>query len=1446
MFEAAADEAHRYGFWLYEAFALRDLKVCVLDGLGHGEHGARRLGVALRQLTAPADMLTPLLDGLDAAELMGLPVPEAGYTVVFSTEDAAAVALRHELQDLRLMALHKRAVDDGVLSQSVEDGMNSDNPKAELTEMIVAQQKESANSRDQELQQLREELQGLRLMELHKRAVAAGVAHNLLEDAMDSDSPKDSVTLLVLAAPRAETPANTSDRPHFGSTAAAPATTEVQQHTGKHVMLSYQWDHQRSVMRVQEHLSRLGVKCWMDISGGMGSDIYDSMAQGVSSASVVVCFMSQKYQDSANCTLEAKFAKQSGIEIIPVIMEGGGWQASGWLGLLTAGALWVPLHEEADFEQNVRQLHTQLLKTIGSSAAFAAEDGDTVAAVASSTEAIEELERLREEQAAPSSQSTVSAALADPSQPANIPAGVPKLPVRFQATEQIRELTRLVLSESRSDMAMPRVGFYGMGGIGKTVTGAAIVRDDGVRRHFDAIVWLPIGQTPVVAKLQNLCHMQCTGKELSAELSSEEKKQALQQAMAGKKVLLCLDDIWEEAAETELNFADVSAGSKVLISTRMKALLAGGHQVEVGLPSPADSARMLLAAADAESGNGEPTGVHEIVDLCGRLPLALGIAGRLAANLGLPGTQDWSDMIGVLKEELRESHSGGTEEGMIRASLRGLKGSAREQENVKALLKMFALVPEDTHCPLQVLLLMFKATMKDSGAVSIMHIRKWLRVLIDRSLVLGTIDRPSVHDLVLDFAAAQHSVDALREQHRAIVNAFREARPADVHGRHKFEASQRDSSICAYVTTEISHHLREGWELPMERDKVAMTAWLGDVPQDEIVVAAGLMIGCESLEQAAASAEAGGDFWLAGRYWSIASIVVHKTRGLAETKEPAKKALDALAMVDSSVQLDDVHDMQLDRLLCFGLLLDTPAIMARSKEMDKVLASQAAVRDPLKAAYLVYIARAPPLFFSNDVQAFARVLVDFWERLRNGMYNDADPAQQYLCSQHCWNVQFCIEVPLSAQAPGCGLDWDFWFGARAERLVASIRSYDYDRVHASLRESFNVDLVMVVPSSLIPLSLHYGDVSAAHEYAEQSLQAMRRSMAEPDQEPEILGVYWGAQYMWGFWMGLGLVSTDHQNAIVKLFVEQGLTWDGAEATIDSLPHPLVRKRGDRNAGAYLMTAESVTWKCKCAYVVLANRGVTKSQVLQSLPSVEEVISFECTEAEVGSVTTAWTGAWCNIWVYLALMCSKLECWAEALRYATAATDPDLKRAGCRTCVTRTVGLLLQGRANAALGKMVEAARQLEAAAEEAHRRGLWLLEVFAIRDLKLCVLGETGRGDHDSRRLGAALRLLTSPAELLTPLVMGLDAAELVALDPPDVPASSELITVTPAPNSDAADSQDLGTLRAELAPLKLSQLRKRAVGTGADEAVIEGAEDEDEPKAALVELIIRHERTGR
>jgi hypothetical protein len=696
-----------------------------------------------------------------------------------------------------------------------------------------------------------------------------------------------------------------------------------------------------------------------------------------------------------------------------------------------AGALWTPLSDESQFEGNIHQLHGQIQKMIGTHAVATEGLSDLADETAASpSEAKEELERLRDDlHSKTDSQSAVAAVLADPSQPATIPAGVPKLPARFQSTEQIQELTRLVLSTSASDLAKPRVGFWGMGGIGKTVTGAAIARDEDVRLRFHAIIWLPLGQTPVNSKAQNLCHMQCTGKELSSELSSEERKEALQQAMSGKRVLLCLDDLWEAEHEQELNLVDVSAGSKVLISTRMKALLDGGHRVEVGLPSASDSALLLLSAADADISSTQPSGVSEIVDLCGRLPLALGIAGRLAAGLGLVGTEDWSGMIGVLKEELRESHSGGSEEGMIRASLRGLKGSAAEQANVRSLLLLFALVPEDTHCPLEVLLLMFNATHADADA-TMMHIRNWLRILLNRSLVLGTIDRPSVHDLVLDFAVAQHSADDLRQAHRRVVDAFRAARPVDAHGRCMFDMSNREHSLSVYACAEISYHLKNGWQVDMEADDLALSGWLGDVPQDEIVVAAGITLGLEKLTAVAQRAERDKDLWLAGRYWFMVSAVKTHTDGQGTGNVEAARSLDLISefleTVGDSVSselLYHAHAVQLQAVLTFTIAMDFPTMHSHKEAIDQVLDTKAAA-DEAADAGMVHKLLGVPLQMQGQLADAGKMYLAGMRAHAAGAHSNADAVTRSKCHLLVYSWLHVLDLYLLQP----DWDWDLAFG----------------------------------------------------------------------------------------------------------------------------------------------------------------------------------------------------------------------------------------------------------------------------------------------------------------------------------------------------------------------------------------------------------------------------------
>ena len=1396
-------------------------------------------------------------------------------------DNAATSRRRKQLANMKLSQLQREAA-AAVSPAALEAALDDESPAESIVVLILdaergasressERQRESRELLRREL--LRRELASLKLAALQRRALAVGVSSDAVDEAVDADDAKQALTELILQAdvqheptpesaapPKAAAQLGTHlevDTPHFGTNQPRKSKPVCKQELragllppNKHAMISYQWDEQERVIAARETLAKLGVPCWMDIDGGMQQDIYESMAAGVENAACVVCFLTQKYQDSENCKLELKFAKQSGVPIVPVMVESTrGWRPSGWLGIVVAGALWTSLCDESEFDSSIRSLVEQIKGAVPGSGVSEDDDeeDDSPVATDAGAELRAELDRLRDVLAAKEeSQTAGGPVLADPSQPAMIPAGVPHLPqaAAYQATEQIKELTRLVLSTAASDMRMSRVGFWGMGGIGKTVTGAAIARDDGVRDHFHAIVWLPLGQTPVLSKLQNLSHMQCTGKELSADLSSEEKKQALQQAMSGKRVLLCLDDLWEEEHESALNLVDVSAGSKVLISTRMKALLAGGHQVEVGLPSPSDSVRMLLAAAGAEGGSDsdtgvDPTGLSEIVDLCGRLPLALGIAGRLAASLGLVDAPDWSGMVGVLQEELRESHSGGAEEGTIRASLRGLKGSAKEQGNVRSLLLMFAFVPEDTHCPLEVLLLIFESLHKDSGA-TMMHIRKWLRILINRTLVLGTIDRPSVHDLVLDFAEAQYTDHELREGHRAVVETFRQARPEDAHGRRRFDKTVMIDPIDIYVCHEIGHHIGKAMGAgQVFDDERVVSDWLGDMPPDEIVHAVGQVLGIETLSELASQAESAGDWWMAARYWGVQAQVHFELEGPIEplAVESRVKCLDAIAALASGSSYaqtaqapnqEDLEDLHLEQIAALAAGYDFAGEIAkRPDEVRRVLASGAASREPIDAA-ITNMMRMMPFVMGGDAVEVGRILLEFTLRLCAAGHLHPDLATRHKCLVMAYGLSQMSDTVMAHP----DFDWDSFYGEDGATLAEAAKVYDYDRHHEMLNAALSADFIMVGPALSFPFAVHWGDIPQALENLDTSLMNVRRTLDSSDNADHISRFFACTQALCVY-----ATELDRHEAAAGMLEAGGFTWSTTDATVEGLRGVCswMRPFGDTTMdGGLFHTAELCSLISKCSYLLLSKRSIPAETVMRELPTVEEAIKSIVHTTEGGSLAHSFH-TFFNAFIAVALVYEKIGRPTEALEWATAGLSKDLSKGGTTLPVARVLFQSIQGRALAALGRGAEAGIAFEAAADEAERFGLRLYQAYAYRDQKLLVLDQMGQkqGEHGSRRLGEVLRLLTGPAASLQPLMKGLSAAKLMALPAPEAGYGVKFEVEEPTDRK----------LRAELSAMKLKALKKRAGEMGVDEEQLEDADDADNVRDTVIKLILEAAR---
>eukprot|EP01051_Picozoa_sp_SAG22_P004183 SAG22_NODE_218_length_14885_cov_24.733699_4_plen_740_part_00 len=716
-----------------------------------------------------------------------------------------------------------------------------------------------------------------------------------------------------------------------------------------------------------------------------------------------------------------------------------------------------------------------------------------------------------------------------------------------------------------------------------------------------------------------------------------------------------------------------SAGSKVLISTRMKALLAGGHQVEVGLPSPADSARMLLAAADADTTGRQPSGVHEIVNLCGRLALALGIAGRLAATLDLVGTQDWSDMIGVLKEELRESHSGGVEEGTIRASLKGLKGSAQQQANVRSLLNMFALVPEDTQCPLDVMLLMFNAV-HESASASMMHIRKWLRILINHSLVLGTIDRPSVHDLVLDFAAAQHRKDELRDAHRRIVEAFRAARPADCHGRRRFDAAQKDNPTSVYVCNEVEHHVSQA---DMEQDELGTLEWLLDVPQDGIVAACARTLGVDRLSSLASRAEASSDWWLAARYWAALQVITDSLSSGGAGFMPMVKAIEAMEALGAIPESDsDKLDFLLATVAVLASAFDyTGDLSRRPKLVKRVLESKAGLRDPMAVGIIKQISFVS-VILAGDLSAGGKGMLESVLFTLKAASSDEDPVMRAKCLMSAYNnAQLSAVFMMSPE-----FDWDEVYGVDGETLVAAFAAYDWDVQHPFLVQTWMADWFIAFCMPVAPLALHWADMARVNDHFDKAMLYVRRMIDVGPDDPTYVSeaaaqicaaVSWSA-LVWSCRMPPG---DERREAVAAMMAACDMTWQKAASKMDHVASFSVwlRRHDDRTMTQHYQAADTFTYCAMCGHVLMSASDSRVSrpsdvEIMAGLPSVEEIRQTPTHPGKTQGSACIMNLAHCshlfiNAFLSCAAVCDQLGRHSEALAYATAGLVTDFAQAG---------------------------------------------------------------------------------------------------------------------------------------------------------------------------------------
>ena len=151
---------------------------------------------------------------------------------------------------------------------------------------------------------------------------------------------------------------------------------------------------------------------------------------------------------------------------------------------------------------------------------------------------------------------------------------------RKRATSPINASTS---NHVNNESSLPVFVIGGIGGVGKTTLAQHIINHQQVHSQFEKRIWICVSDDFDVKRLTKEVIQSFTGKEATTESSLESLQNALKKHVNNKRLLIVLDDVWDDALKDNgrcwekfcAPFCGVQEGSAMLVTTRCENVTKG-------------------------------------------------------------------------------------------------------------------------------------------------------------------------------------------------------------------------------------------------------------------------------------------------------------------------------------------------------------------------------------------------------------------------------------------------------------------------------------------------------------------------------------------------------------------------------------------------------------------------------------------------------------------------------------------------------------------------------------------------------------------------------------------------------------------------------------------------------------------------------------------------------